>query len=75
MSQTEMTGLTDLYGHVQRVKAYCQDIDALTEDAPSEFLDPLLMTLMLDPVLLPSSKTVVDRSTILQHLLNEESGM
>lgn len=74
MSVEEINGLTSLYDHVQRVKSYCQDIDALTDDAPFEFLDPLLMTLMQDPVLLPSSKTVVDRSTILQHLLNEESG-
>ena len=30
---------------------------------------------MVDPVILPSSRTVIDRSTIAQHLLNEETGM
>lgn len=38
-------------------------------DAPDEFLDPIMSTLMLDPVLLPSSNVTVDRSTIARHLL------
>lgn len=38
-------------------------------DAPDEFLDPIMSTLMLDPVLLPSSSVTVDRSTIARHLL------
>lgn len=33
-------------------------------EAPDHFLDPIMSTLMLDPVILPSSKTTVDRSTI-----------
>uniref|UniRef100_A0A4W6CU13 Ubiquitin conjugation factor E4 A n=1 Tax=Lates calcarifer TaxID=8187 RepID=A0A4W6CU13_LATCA len=37
-------------------------------DAPDEFLDPIMSTLMLDPVLLPSSNVTVDRSTIARHL-------
>ena len=43
--------------------------DEATEDAPEEFLDALLSTLMKDPVMLPSSKKVVDRSTISRHIL------
>ncbi|KAJ2945762.1 hypothetical protein O0L34_g604 [Tuta absoluta] len=38
-------------------------------DAPEEFRDPLMDTLMTDPVMLPSGK-VMDRSVILRHLLN-----
>ncbi|XP_039756044.1 ubiquitin conjugation factor E4 B [Pararge aegeria] len=38
-------------------------------DAPEEFRDPLMDTLMTDPVFLPSGK-VMDRSIILRHLLN-----
>ncbi|XP_005986019.1 ubiquitin conjugation factor E4 B isoform X1 [Latimeria chalumnae] len=38
-------------------------------DAPDEFRDPLMDTLMTDPVLLPSG-TIMDRSVILRHLLN-----
>lgn len=40
-------------------------------EIPEEFLDPLLATLMEDPVILPISRTVIDRSTIRQHLLSD----
>jgi ubiquitin conjugation factor E4 B len=39
-------------------------------EAPDHFLDPLLCTVMSDPVRLPMG-TVIDRSTIEQHLLND----
>lgn len=39
-------------------------------DAPPEFEDPIMGDLMKDPVILPS-KHVVDRSTIVQHLLSD----
>jgi len=39
-------------------------------DAPDHFLDPLLFTVMSDPVRLPMG-TVIDRVTIEQHLLND----
>jgi len=38
-------------------------------DIPAEFEDPIMGDLMKDPVLLPS-KHIVDRSTIVQHLLS-----
>ncbi|XP_054114726.1 ubiquitin conjugation factor E4 B isoform X4 [Callithrix jacchus] len=38
-------------------------------DAPDEFRDPLMDTLMTDPVRLPSG-TIMDRAIILRHLLN-----
>ncbi|KLO08673.1 hypothetical protein SCHPADRAFT_908469 [Schizopora paradoxa] len=40
-------------------------------EVPDEFLDPLMYTLMRDPVTLPSSKVVIDRSTIKAHLLSD----
>lgn len=46
----------------------------MTDEAPFEFLDPLLSTIMRDPVYLPTSSNIVDRSTITQHLLNDETG-
>lgn len=48
-----------------------EDDEALFNDAPDEFLDPLMCTFMKDPVLLPTSNTIIDRSTITQHLLND----
>ncbi|XP_042334211.1 ubiquitin conjugation factor E4 B isoform X1 [Sceloporus undulatus] len=41
-------------------------------DAPDEFRDPLMDTLMTDPVRLPSG-TIMDRSVILRHLLNSST--
>jgi len=40
-------------------------------DAPDEFLDPVMYTLMRDPVKLPSSGAIVDLSTIKSHLLSD----
>jgi len=40
-------------------------------EIPEEFLDPLMATLMSDPVILPISKVVLDRSTIQTHLLSD----
>ncbi|KAF2101129.1 hypothetical protein NA57DRAFT_65398 [Rhizodiscina lignyota] len=40
-------------------------------EIPDEFLDPLMFTLMEDPVILPKSKVTVDRSTIRSHLLSD----
>jgi len=39
-------------------------------EVPAEFEDPIMGDLMKDPVILPS-KHVVDRSTIMQHLLSD----
>ncbi|KAH7958888.1 hypothetical protein HPB49_006125 [Dermacentor silvarum] len=41
-------------------------------DAPDEFRDPLMDTLMEEPVVLPSGH-VVDKATIVRHLLNSST--
>ena len=38
--------------------------EEMLPDAPEEFLDPIMSTIMKDPVILPSSLKVVDRTTI-----------
>ena len=35
------------------------------EDVPDEFIDPIMMTTMTDPVLLPDSHTSIDRYILL----------
>ena len=40
-------------------------------DIPDEFCDPLMATLMEDPVILPRSRVTLDRSTIRSHLLSD----
>jgi ubiquitin conjugation factor E4 B len=62
-----------LMEQVGKARASCVDMEAITDDAPAEFIDPLLDTLMRDPVRLPTSNTIVDRSTIAQHLLNMDT--
>merc|ERR1712072_129971 len=47
--------------------------DEMLGEIPDEFLDPILSTLMEDPVTLPSSKVVLDRSTIQRHLLSDQT--
>ncbi|XP_053547265.1 ubiquitin conjugation factor E4 A [Bombina bombina] len=42
-------------------------------DAPDDFLDPIMSTVMSDPVILPSSRVTVDRSTIARHLLSDQT--
>jgi len=40
-------------------------------DIPDEFLDPIVAKLMRDPVRLPLSRVILDRSTIKSHLLSD----
>lgn len=47
----------------QKAKEHKANEEALAE-APDHFLDPIMSALMTDPVILPSSKQTVDRSTI-----------
>ncbi|KAG8230258.1 hypothetical protein J437_LFUL009796 [Ladona fulva] len=49
----------------------CQE--EILSEAPEEFLDPIMSTLMADPVILPSSRTILDRSTIARHLLSDQT--
>lgn len=74
------TGMTSLgsefekLSHLVREIAIKNQMDEIqTEDIPDPFLDPIMSTLMVDPVLLPSSKIVVDRSTIARHLLSDQT--
>lgn len=47
--------------------------DEMVAEAPDEFLDPIMGTLMKDPVILPTSQTVLDRTVIARHLLSDQS--
>ncbi|KAI0697911.1 ubiquitin conjugation factor E4 [Cytidiella melzeri] len=55
---------------VEEMKATLEAEDDLGE-IPDEFLDPLMYTLMRDPVILPTSRTTLDRATIKSHLLSD----
>ena len=66
-----MESFTSLPEKVKMASKNVQHNEALFVDAPDEFMDPLMCTFMTDPVLLPTSNTIIDRATITQHLLND----
>ncbi|KAL4240196.1 Ubiquitin conjugation factor E4 A [Mactra antiquata] len=49
-----------------------QEEEELMADAPDEFLDPIMGTLMKDPVKLPTSGNIVDRAIISRHILSDQ---
>jgi len=55
----------------ESAKASSLDLGTILGDVPDEFEDPVTCEIMEDPVTLTTSQTVVDRSTITQHLLND----
>uniref|UniRef100_A0A146L1T6 Ubiquitin conjugation factor E4 A n=1 Tax=Lygus hesperus TaxID=30085 RepID=A0A146L1T6_LYGHE len=58
---------------VARLAAVQQTDEELLAEAPEEFLDPIMSTLMSDPVILPSSRINIDRATIARHLLSDQT--
>jgi ubiquitin conjugation factor E4 B len=47
--------------------------DEILADVPDEFMDPILFTLMENPVRLPTSNVVMDLSSIKTHLLSDQT--
>ncbi|CAF4018984.1 unnamed protein product [Rotaria magnacalcarata] len=54
---------------VKTINAEQKQADDAYDDAPDEYLDPITSILMSDPVMLPSSHKILDRTTIARHLL------
>lgn len=71
MSQDDLNKLQDFANRAQRVKESDEMDEEELGDIPDEFLDPLMFTLMKEPVILPSSKVTVDLATIKAHLLSD----
>ncbi|KAL0579137.1 Ubiquitin conjugation factor E4 [Marasmius crinis-equi] len=69
-SGTELEKLRTFVTMVEEAKTTLEAEEDLGE-IPDEYLDPLMATIMRDPVLLPSSKAIVDRATIKSHLLSD----
>lgn len=63
--------ITLLGSHFSEQKGGPESMLLDNENIPDEYLDPILFNLMVDPVRLPSSHMIVDRSTIQAHLLND----
>jgi len=69
-SPAEVEELMVFVSKVEEAKTTLEAEENLGE-IPDEFLDPLMFTVMRDPVLLPTSRTIIDRSTIKSHLLSD----
>ena len=47
-------------------------LDEFPDNMPDEFLDPLLFTPIRDPIILPSSSIVMDKTIIMAHLIENQ---
>lgn len=70
-SPADIDILAALVNEVERVRQEEADEEEDLGEIPDDFLDPLLATIMRDPVRLPSSRAVIDRSSIKAHLLSD----
>ncbi|KAI4210715.1 MAG: hypothetical protein LQ351_006491 [Letrouitia transgressa] len=70
-STREVDAWVSLFQKFKKAKEADDQAEEDLGDIPDEFLDPLVFTLMEDPVILPTSKTSIDRSTIRSHLLSD----
>lgn len=66
----DMARWNKLLARLEEAKKILDQAETDLGDIPAEFEDPIMGDLMNDPVLLPS-KHIVDRSTIVQHLLSD----
>lgn len=67
------TELEEIAIKVKSLACRQQQEEELLSEAPEEFLDPIMSTIMKDPVKLPSSGVIVDRPTIARHLLSDQT--
>ncbi|KAL8763804.1 MAG: hypothetical protein Q9184_000506 [Pyrenodesmia sp. 2 TL-2023] len=70
-SPQELQAWTALGEKFKKAKEADDQAEEDLGEVPDEYLDPLIYTLMTDPVILPTSKTTMDRSTIRSHLLSD----
>ena len=64
LPEVEIQELDGLARRVHLAMVEKQQEEELLQDPPDEFKDSLMDTLMEDPVILPASRAVLDRSTI-----------
>jgi len=55
--------------NVEKAANQKREEDEILAGAPDEFLDPIMSTVMTDPVILPSSRITIDRQTIARYII------
>ena len=67
------TSLVQVRDKVKETRDSLAEEEELLADVPDEFLCPILSVIMTDPVMLPTSHQIVDRTTIARHLLSDQT--
>jgi ubiquitin conjugation factor E4 B len=70
-SPEELKAFRKLADDVEATKLADEQAEEMLGEIPDEFTDPIMASLMDDPVILPISRQTVDRSTIMSHLLSD----
>lgn len=68
-SQHKIESFLLIISEVEKILEIKKQMDIDFSDAPENYKDPLMDTIMDDPVILPSGN-IMDRSVIIRHLLN-----
>lgn len=71
LNSAELARFKQLTLALKEVEQLAKEEEAAIDDAPEEFMDPITAALMEDPVLMPTSNMIVDRSTIETHLISD----
>eukprot|EP00742_Colponemidia_sp_Colp-10_P004728 GILJ01005043.1.p1 GENE.GILJ01005043.1~~GILJ01005043.1.p1 ORF type:complete len:1070 (+),score=161.11 GILJ01005043.1:3-3212(+) len=71
LAGSKLTELEALFAELQRLSQTRRNEEEQLGEVPDDMLDPIMQTIMEDPVTLPSSKVTVDRMTIVRHLLSD----
>ncbi|XP_054167509.1 ubiquitin conjugation factor E4 A-like [Oppia nitens] len=58
---------------IEKALQYQRRMEVNYDDAPEEFMDPIMGDIMEDPIILPNSGVRVERSTIQRHLLSDQT--
>ena len=72
-AQMDIDHFRDLAQRVEECRIKLNKTEVDYGEIPDEFRDPLMDTLMKDPVRLPTSGKIMDRSIIARHLLNSST--
>ncbi|KAL9591788.1 MAG: hypothetical protein Q9179_007371 [Wetmoreana sp. 5 TL-2023] len=70
-SPQELQTWADLGEKFKKAKEVDQQAEEDLGEIPEEFQDPILNDIMSDPVILPTSRVTMDRSTVRSHLLSD----
>ncbi|XP_071805789.1 ubiquitin conjugation factor E4 B-like isoform X1 [Asterias amurensis] len=71
-THSEIQQFSKLMDRASEIRTRIQQQEMDFDDAPDEFKDPLMNTLMYDPVILPSGH-IMERKIIERHLLNSQT--